>query len=72
MHIVHVDHEDLLHDGHINASMLLNAVSRTHAKDVFSNMHIGHISTSKMHIFANLCKKREDDTWLKSTMSSAH
>lgn len=54
-----MDHEDFLHDGNTNASLLLNAVSRKHAKDVFSNTHIGHINTYNMHIFANLCKKME-------------
>lgn len=56
--IVHEDHEDLLHHGNINASMLLNTASRKHAKDVFPNMHIGYINTSKMHIFVDVYKNK--------------
>lgn len=69
LYIAHEDHEDL-HHGNINANMLLKTASRKHAKDVFTNMHIGNINTSHMHIFVP--NKWKDDTWLKSTMSSAH
>lgn len=56
MHIVHLDHEDLLHDGNISAHVILNTAQMETCKICLAICML-YILTSVMHIFENLCTK---------------